>query len=159
MVTINITEEQREKAKERMLKHELRNSVTKGDGNYAGALGEIILIDRYKKHIIDDNTYDFDLKIKGKKIEVKTKRQNNAPQSNYTYNIFAFNTKQVCDYYCFIGINYENTEAWIAGWITKEDFLEKSEFRKKGEVDNNNPRIPFTFKGDCYCILQSKLIK
>ena len=74
MIKIIPTQEQIERAQELFDFKVLNNSITKGDGNLAGALGEVIVCDYYNGE--QKNTYDYDLILKGKKIDVKTKRQN-----------------------------------------------------------------------------------
>jgi hypothetical protein len=69
--------------------------------------------------------------IKGKKIDVKTKKQNYPPAPHHTYNIFAFNTRQKCDYYCFVVVLSDLTKAWIVGWKDKENSSKKLDSEKK----------------------------
>ena len=97
MKEILITEDQRKRAKELYEFNVLKGSVTKGKGNEVGALGEIIVWDRYKSRVEYEGCYDYDMKIKGVKVDVKTKAQNYPPASHHTYNIFAYNIKQKCD--------------------------------------------------------------
>jgi hypothetical protein len=89
--------------------------------------------------------------IKGVKVDVKTKKQNHPPAAHYTYNIFAYNIKQKCDYYCFVVVHSELTKAWIVGWKEKESFFKEAIFRKEGEVEIKNGR-EHIFPGDCYCL-------
>lgn len=94
MKEILISDDQRKRAKELYEFNVLNGSVTKGKGNEVGALGEIIVWDRYKSLVEYVGSYDYDMIIKGKKVDFKTKAQNFPPASHHTYNIFAFNTKQ-----------------------------------------------------------------
>ena len=154
---ILITDDQRKRAEKLYEFKELKDSVTKGEGNEVGALGEIIVWDKYANLTEYAGKYDYDMIIKGVKVDVKTKKQNYPPAPHHTYNIFAFNTKQKCDYYCFVVINTDSTKAWIVGWKNKEDFFKEARFRKKGEKDDNIPNGKWTFKGDCYCLNSSQL--
>jgi hypothetical protein len=49
MIEIEITEEQRKRAKELYEFNVLKGSVTKGKGNEVGALGEVIVLDYFSK--------------------------------------------------------------------------------------------------------------
>ena len=152
MIEIIITDDQRKRAKELYEFNVLNGSVTEGRGNEIGAMGEIVVWDRYKDKTEYVGCYDYDMIIKGKKVDVKTKSQKFAPEPSYTYNIFAFNTKQKCDYYCFVGVLYDLSKAWIVGWKEKEAFFKEARFRKKGELDDTVPHCNWSFKGDCYCL-------
>jgi hypothetical protein len=152
MIKINITDEQRKRGKELYEFNVLNGSVTEGEGNEVGALGEIIVLDYYGERAEYVGDYNYDLIIKGKKVDVKTKKQNVPPKSHHTYNIFAFNTKQKCDYYCFVVILSDIKTGWIVGWKKKDEFFNQATFRKKGEVDDTIPNCSWTFKGDCYCL-------
>ena len=62
MKKYTITKPQLKRAKELFDFKELNNSITKGEGNLAGAVGEIIVKDAYGG--IGENTYDYDTIIK-----------------------------------------------------------------------------------------------
>jgi len=152
MKVLKITQEQLSRAKKHFDFNVLNNSVTKGAGNLAGALGEILIMDLYGAEYIGSIHYD--LLIKGKKIDVKTKRQKNKPNPEHNVNIFAIHKYQQCDYYCFVSVNYEMTKAWLSGWCSKERFYKEAKFYKKGEQDGLKP---FNFTNDCYCLKVGKL--
>jgi hypothetical protein len=152
MIKIKISDEQRARGKELYEFNVLKGSVTKGEGNEVGALGEIIVMDYYgdKAEYVGD--YDYDLIIKNKKVDVKTKKQNVPPQLHHTYNIFSYNTKQKCDWYCFVVIHKSLRTGWIVGWKNKEEFFKEATFRREGEVDDTIKGCEWKFKGDCYCL-------
>ena len=157
MIEISITDDQRKRAKDLYDFNVLNGSVTEGKGNEVGALGEIIVLDRYKDIGEYVGHYDYDLIIKGKKIDVKTKKQNVPPQLSHKANIFAWNTTQKCDYYCFVAIHSSLKTGWILGWKDKTKFFEEATFRKKGEVDKTGTNEGWTFKHDCYVMTNSDL--
>ena len=146
---IEITKEQIERAEQLFQFNKLKNSITEGDGNLAGALGEIIVCDEYKGE--QANTYDYDLIINGFKIDVKTKRISNnlSPKKTWNATVPNFNTTQKCDYYCFVNLRNNFEVGFINGFITKEDFYEKASFREKGEIDPSGNGV-WRFKADCY---------
>ena len=152
-----VSKDQLQRARELFDFGVLKNSVTDGAGNLCGAVGEIIVADRYNV-IAGENTRDYDLIIKGKTIDIKTKRYKKYGSSNtkINLNVSAFNTGQQCDYYCFVGVDYNYEEAIIYGFIKKTDFYSRAVFRKKGEIDPNGDGV-WTFKCDCWNILADKL--
>ena len=155
MIMINITDGQRKRANELYEFNVLNNSVTRGEGNKAGAIGEIMVMDRFAKDSTYAGDYDYDLIIKDKKVDVKTKRCDYRPEAHHQANILAFNTTQKCDYYCFVYVNYRYTIGWIIGWKKKDEFFKEATFKKKGEVDDYNTN--FTFRDDCYTMVITDL--
>ena len=130
----------------------LNNSITKGEGNVIGFLGEIIVANELG--IALDNTYDYDLIFDDKKIDVKSKRVTSAPRDYYECSVAALNTKQKCDVYMFTRIKSDLSEGWILGYLDKEKYLKDSKFLKKGSVDpDNNWRV----RTDCYNLPINKL--
>ena len=123
----------------------LRNSITKGAGNIHGFLGEIITAQELKAE--ESNTYDYDIKLNGSTIDVKTKRVNTSPKSFYECSIAALNTKQKCDFYVFTRILKNMESGWILGYLSKEDYFKKATLLKKGMVDPSNG---WTVRTNCY---------
>lgn len=149
MIEVKITEEMKKRAwKKSREMGEINNSITHGDGNIAGFLGEEIANTVIKGDI--SNTYDYDI-VKGKtKYDVKTKRCTSEPKPYYDCSVAAFNTRQKCDHYVFVRI--ENVKgrwgrAWILGSYNKEQYFKDARFLKKGNIDGNNK---FKVKADCY---------
>jgi hypothetical protein len=157
IVTIKITEDQKKRARKLYEFNVLNGSVTEGEGNEVGALGEIIVLDYYgdKAEYVGD--YNYDMIIKGKKVDVKTKKQAVIPQPTHKANIFAYNTKQQCDYYCFVAIHTSLKKGWILGWKEKEKFFNEATFRKGGEVDETGNNKGWVFKSDCYVMTNADL--
>ena len=157
MIEIDITEDQRQRAKELYEFNVLKGSVTEGKGNEVGALGEVIVWDQFKKITEYVGSYDYDMIIRGKKVDVKTKLQNFEPKPYHRANIFAYNIRQKCDYYCFVAILSDLSKGWVIGWKEKDKFFEEAIFKKKGEVDNVGTNEGWVFKGDCYCLNNDQL--
>ena len=130
----------------------LNNSITKGQGNIVGFLGEIIVAEYLD--IILDNTYDYDLIYKNKKIDVKSKKVTTPPKSYYECSIAALNTKQKCDLYIFTRITKDLSRGWILGYLDKEKYLNDSKLLKKDEIDSDNGWKVLT---DCYNLPINKL--
>ena len=155
MRRIEVTNEHREAAESLSLKKTLNNSITRGGGNLAGALGEVIVCGYCSGE--QANTYDYDLIIESYKVDVKTKVYSSryTPNENWNMNVSAFNTKQKCDMYCFVGVSEDYRECYIYGFVHKADFYERAVFGKKGEKDPNGNG--WNFKSDCYNMLVKEL--
>lgn len=127
----------------------LKNSILQGMGNETGFLGEEVL----KKYAGDkvklegDNTYNYDIILNGKKVDVKSKLTAVKPKSDYDCSVAAYNTSQLCDLYIFVRIHDLLESGWILGYLPKEEYYKKARFLKKGEIDPTNN---FTVKADCY---------
>lgn len=154
MIKIIPTQDQKHRAKELFDFKVLNNSITDGNGNIAGALGEVVVCDNYNAE--QQNTYDYDIIMRnsyGKpfKVDVKTKRftQGITPQPNWAAAVSNYNTRQDCDYYCFVGMAYDLSVAYIYGFIQKDIFYKQSIFGKKGAIDPYGNGV-WTFASDCY---------
>ena len=119
------------------------NSITKGDGNYAGRLGELALA----KHLgveVEDHK-DYDLIYNDSKVEVKTKRRATKPKPNYTVNIASTSRHQKPDTYAFLSVEYSDRDSggnysdllkiWLCGYKSADQFFEEAEFWPKGTPD------------------------
>jgi len=158
MKAINISEEQIERAKKLYSFKELKGSITKGEGNLRGALGEIIVFDVYNSkgaEINKKSTFDYDLIIDGFKIDVKTKATNYSPKDYFNCSIPAEQKRQKCDYYFFTYITYDYKLCYLAGYKSKNDFFEQSTFAKEGEIDFGS----WKYKSDCYNLRLKNLNK
>lgn len=160
MIEVEVTPDMIERSQSRAVSMGcLNNSIEKGAGNLAGFLGEEVANKVLSGTI--SNTYDYDLvsDVRGRqvKVDVKTKRCTSPPKSYYDCSVAAFNTKQKCDYYAFVRIEYRKQEwgrAWFLGVYKKEDYFKDARFLTKGQVDPSNG---FTVKADCYNMEISKL--
>ena len=153
MKLINITQENITEAKK--LSGEmgkLNNSITKGEGNIHGFLGEIITANFLS--VSTFNTYDYDIVFNNIKIDVKTKKVNTPPRNYYECSIANLNTKQKCDVYVFTRILNDMTKGWLLGYINKKDYFEKATFLRKGRIDHSNNWKVLT---DCYNLPINKL--
>ena len=156
MKTIKISKEQIERAEKLYPFKELKGSITNGNSNIYGALGEIIIYDLYNKiglNVDFSPTYDYDLIIDNYKIDVKTKRTTVIPRPDYLCSIAAFNTRQKCEFYFFLRINENLQECYLLGYKNKVDFFNEATFNEKGSLDVNG----WEFKNDCYNLKIEKL--
>ena len=152
MLITEISQSQIERAKEALTHGALRNSITKGKSNLYGYLGEIITLDYFRergKEAQHKNTYDYDLIVNRRRIDVKSKRTTVVPLDHYNCSVAAFNTIQNCDYYFFTRISEDYRTGYLLGLISKEDFYNQSQFHRQGEIDPSSTFM-WRFKADCY---------
>jgi hypothetical protein len=125
----------------------LKNSITNGEGNIAGYIGQLLIKLVLKGEDVDD--YNFDVRKDNIRYEVKTKRCKFKPDSNYACSVCAHNTRQNCDYYVFVRITNDYKKAWILGKKDSKKYLKESIFCKKGEIDPDST-FGWKFKENCY---------
>jgi hypothetical protein len=156
MIKIQLTPEILERAKSYFDFEALPNSITKGGGNIYGAIGEIITLDHYKKLGVKAeraNTYDYDLIIDGLKVDVKARPLNKPLRPWNSASIPAYQKQQKTDYYIFVFILKDYSAAWLAGYLSKEDFYTKARLYLKDEPSGFN----FNFHLDTYTIISRQL--
>ena len=131
----------------------LRNSITRGQGNLAGFLGEAVA-----QHVLGGelaNTYEYDLVMKdGTTIDVKTKLTSVKPLDTYACSIAKLNTTQECDYYAFTRIKNDYSVGWYLGVCSKERYYKEAILLEKGTVDPDNGYI---VRSSCYNLLIHRL--
>ena len=156
MIEINITQTMIDRAIDKSIEMgKLNNSITRGEGNIAGFLGEEIantIIQGDSK-----NTYDYDIVKDNITYDVKTKRCTSKPKPEYDCSVAAFNIKQKCDRYVFVRIENRGeiwSRAWVLGWIEKDEYFKQSRFLKKGDFDPSNN---YFVKADCYNLTINQL--
>ena len=130
----------------------IRNSITRGEGNAAGFLGEIVVSDLLG--IDREATKDYDMVMSdGRTIDVKTKRTTVIPKKYYDCSIASTSTHQNCDYYVFTRCMKDGT-IYILGDCGKDDYFNRARFLKKGEQDGDNG---YVVRADCYNLPISEL--
>lgn len=149
MIEFEVTDDIIEAAKAKAIEMgELNNSITNGEGNLAGFIGEEI-VNRFIGGKIQ-NTYDYDIIHRDEKYDVKTKRCTSKPKPFYECSVAAFNIKQKCDKYVFVRVQYKNNKfgpAWILGCKNKNEYFAKAKKLTKGQIDPSNN---FIVKADCF---------
>lgn len=147
MKYVDITDEMIQIATEKTSKMGvLKNSIMEGEGSVAGFIGEEII--NWEMGGESINTYDYDIITpNGYKIEVKTKQTKFTPKENYECSVAATNTHQKCDEYAFVRLNIKEKKAWILGYLPKNEYYKKADFKKTGDKDPDNG---FVFKENCY---------
>lgn len=156
IVEVDITDEMRAQANLKAEKlGELKNSITRGQGNMAGYIGELVVLKILGGEL--KNTRDFDILFENDiKADVKTKRCATPPQEHFDCSISNYNTKQNCDRYIFVRVLNDYSKAWIVGWYPKQEYYKEAVFIQQGQLDRaNNWRA----KCDCWNMPISNLKK
>jgi len=147
MIEVNITQKMVIAAHKKSTEMgKLNKSITRGQGNMAGFLGEQIALSVLGGEWY--NTYEYDLILEdGTKVDVKTKRTSVKPLDYYDCSIAKLNTKQDCDRYAFVRVKNDLSVGWYLGWKDKMEYFDEARFLKKGDKDGDNG---FIVKSDCY---------
>jgi len=159
MIEVEITENILEKAKRKASSMgRINNSITKGQGNIAGFIGEEVANLFIGGNI--SNTYDYDIVKDDIKIDVKTKRCTSPPREYYDCSIAELSTHQKCDRYIFVRVEWDKNKpdewkrSWVLGQIDKKEYFKKAVKLNKGDVDKSNN---FVVKANCYNLKISEL--
>lgn len=99
---------------------------------FVGAIGEKIVLDNLGICAEEQSRINYDIKYKGKRVEVKTKTTSVKPKPHYEAVVSESAIKQSCDYYAFLRLKNDLSVAWLCGYVSKFDFLEKAQFIEKG---------------------------
>lgn len=144
MIEIPYTPDQWERAKHLYDFHNIKNSITQGKSQTWGALGEVIIMDRYDTKY--EGVADYDCIINGHRVDVKTKKTTVKPRPDYNCSIVGTSVHQKCDFYFFLRINTKLPVAYLMGYMARKDFLTKASFNLKGEAETPF----FDFTEDCF---------
>ena len=153
MIKVEITEDMVAAANNKAIEMgKLNNSILNGAGNIAGFIGEQISLKVLGGQW--NNTYDYDIMVGDKRIDVKTKQTTVTPLPHYECSIAAFNVKQKCDAYAFVRVLKDLSTGWFLGVLEKDAYFNAATFMKKGDIDPSNN---FTVRADCYNLRIDKL--
>jgi hypothetical protein len=134
----------------------LRDSIREGSGNLAGYIGQEA-VERAIYGVIREDTFDYDAKIDGYRLEIKTKDRTVLPNPDYECSVANTSFHQQADYYIFVSLLRHDklyARAYILGYIPVHDYHTKARFVKKGDVDTSNN---FTAHADCWNLKASDL--
>ena len=162
MIEVTITPTMLQEAQERFNFGVLNGSITRGEGNLAGALGEVASIHYLQSkgyRVEDTSTYDYDIIVNGHKVDVKTKRQRHAPLPHNRVTVSSWNTKQQCDFYFFATALYNHSYVYLNGYYQKEAFFREADFKHKGDGDPEGGNTSFIFTHDCYVLHNHQIHK
>ena len=129
----------------------LRNSITGGQGNIAGYLGECAVA-QYIDATMIPNDRDYDLIKSGRRIEIKTKRRTVPPKLDYDVSIAETSTHQKPDLYIFVSLEFggwsvsseghreyhDLKHVWLLGKKDPDAYFSESSMILQGDVDGRN---------------------
>jgi hypothetical protein len=148
MIEVNVPDKLIKLAEERSKKLGiLKNSITKGKGNIAGYIGQMLVKLYLEGEDVD--AYNFDVLKDNIRYEVKTKRCKDKPNLDYACSVCAHNARQDCDYYVFVRITNNYKKAWLLGKKKAKQYLKEAIYCKEGEIDPDST-FGWTFKENCY---------
>ena len=146
MIEVQITNSMRETAHDMSSEMGiLSRSITRGQGNVYGFLGELVALDVLGG--THQNTMDYDILVDGSKIDVKTKKTTVKPKPDYDCSVADLTRKQNCDYYAFVRVLSDQSVGWFLGVKKAEQYFTDARYIKKGDYDNSNG---FTARANCY---------
>ena len=156
MIEVEVTGEMLVRARDKAAEMgQLKRSITKGQGNLAGFVGEEIALQVLGGTVANDvKNIDFDLVLpNGLTVDVKTKRTSVKPLPHYECSINTYYQQQ-CDLYAFVRVHNDLHIGWFLGVYDRLQFYTDCTHFKKGDTDPSNG---FTFKADAYNLPISQL--
>lgn len=164
MIELNITPEQLERAKNLYPFTALKGSINNGADNLTGALGEVLVSDYFKAKgysVEEDNTFHYDMKINGFKVDVKSIKSKAPPKSYHYARIQKSQINQKTEFYFFCRILANYSKGYLLGFLKKEEFFNIASFASAGSEDPSPlaPNKGFKYKADNYYTTIDKLRK
>jgi hypothetical protein len=121
------------------------------DERWVGDLGEICINNWIKSFgfvlrkdydwVLENASGNPDFIIGTVSLDVKTVKRKVPPRSNYTAQITARHSREVCDYYFFCSYEIVRKIMWLLGGISKQDFLNQAIYYKAGAWVHENYQI------------------
>ena len=122
----------------------IHNSITSGESNIYGAMGEVLFAS------IAEGTYepskDFDFVTRFGTVDVKTKRTTVPPRPDFFCSVAATSLHQRPDWFYFVRVMEDLSAGFLLGGVRREEFFDLATFKQAGELDSNG----WEFKADCY---------
>ena len=156
MIEVEVTGEMLVRARDKAAAMgSLRRSITNGQGNLAGFVGEEIALQVLGGTVAnDEKNVDFDLVLpSGLTVDVKTKRTSVKPLPHYECSINTYYEQQ-CDLYAFVRVHNDMHIGWFLGVYDRVAYYKDCTHFKKGDIDKSNG---FKFKADAYNLSISQL--
>jgi len=139
----------------------LRNSFSKGKGNNAGNMGEIIVLMHLGGIRVGATKFSHDIELKsGIRVDVKTTIAAAPPEPHYVARVYGSEDDKEklsskCDVYYFTRCNTALSIVTIVGWMPAREFIEKATFLPKGHVNLDDGKLSYS---DEYSMPISELI-
>ncbi len=127
----------------------LNGSFTKGKGNLAGMLGEILIHKIAGGKRVGHKCFAYDLILdNGLTVDVKTAVGNVEPKPHYVARVYGSEAKKEhlsskCDVYYFVRADVAICNAWVVGWMWADEFMAKATFLPKGHVNADDGKLAY----------------
>lgn len=153
-IEVEITKDMLEEAKRKADRlGELKNSITRGEGNVIGFLGEMVAQKVIGGKIVGTRDYDI-LTEDGQKWDVKSKKSSGPPLEHFECSVTNYNTTQKCDRYIFVRVLKNFTKGYICGELPHDEYYKKATFIQQGQYD---PRNKWRALCDCWNVVMTDL--
>lgn len=134
----------------------LKDSIMSGQSNLYGALGEIIFNDLYPEwQKVESYNHDFS-RADGATVDIKTKRTTTVPQGNWNCSVAATSEHQQPDYLFFLRVAESMKDAWVLGWLARDEFYDRARFGKKDDPDPDG-QPGWVYRADCWNVRVDEL--
>lgn len=125
-----------------------------------GIIGQSVIMQLFGLPLVDGNSgFDggVDITYNGITIDVKTMGRTTDVRDYYVHNFVGLQMYLNPDAYIFCSFNKTNNELTVCGWVTKEQFKERSLFFKKGSTRKRSDGTEFKTFSDLYEIPNREL--
>lgn len=130
---IYTTKEMLQKAIQRSLEiGTLKGSFMNGDRSIVGCLGELAFQDAYLSAELC-NTYDFDFRLKGKTIDVKSRIAKAPINQTFDFTLPCLKKDQEVDFYVFAAVYWNFEYVDLLGYLPYKEFVSLRSRVKKGD--------------------------
>ena len=156
MFVIKVKEDLIEHCKQQISKHNFgKRSQANGtqDQQLTGIIGQSIVMELFGLEKVDGSQgFDngVDIVFNNKNIDVKTMGRTTDVKSYYTNNFLKLQDYFDTEVYIFCSYHKNKKVLTICGWITKEDFVQKRRFYKKGSTRTRSDHSTFKTFSDLY---------
>jgi len=123
----------------------MRGSFTNGRGMLVGLIGQIVVRSTFGWEEID--AIEYDLRDRDALVEVKSKTTTVEPLPHHHASVAAssFHQQATNLVFCRVQVAYNPDpkkpiapqKLWILGWLSREEFFDRSALVRKGEMDGN----------------------
>jgi len=126
-----------------------------------GITGELMVAELLGMQLPENHEFDggWDFSINGKQIDVKTVGRTSVAKPEYHSNVIEAQIHFKATHFLFCSLNKPKRELTICGFISKEDFLAKSTFYRKGDTFTRTNGETMTLNAAGYFILNKDLIQ
>ena len=126
-----------------------------------GITGELMVAELLGATLPETHDFDggWDFNFSGKQIDVKTVGRTSNARLDYYSNVIEAQIHFKATHYLFCSLNKNKRELTICGFISKEDFLRKAEYKKAGDTFTRVNGDTMVLKATGYFIKNSDLIQ